>query len=61
MIGVQTLGSSDIVIRVIAKTENMGQWAVERQLRKALKEALDTNGIEIPFPHQVYIEKKVKD
>lgn len=58
VIGVQSLGSSDVVIRVIAKTENMGQWALERKLRKTLKEALDANGIEIPFPHQVYIEKK---
>ncbi len=58
VLGVQTLGASDVVIRVIAKTENGGQWAVERKLRKALKEALDANGIEIPFPHQVYIEKK---
>ncbi len=58
VLGVQTLGSSDVVIRIIAKTKNMEQWAVERSLRKSLKEALDANGIEIPFPHQVYIEKK---
>ncbi len=57
VIGVQTLGSSDVVLRIIAKTENMEQWAVERQLRKALKEALEANGIEIPFPHQVHIQK----
>ena len=58
VVGVQTLGASDVVIRVVARTENMEQWAVERKLRKAMKEALDANGIEIPFPHQVYIEKK---
>lgn len=58
VVGVQTLGDSDVVIRVIAKTENMFQWEVERKLRKSLKEALDKNGIEIPFPHQVYVEKK---
>lgn len=58
VIGVQGLGDSDVVIRVIAKTENMSQWEVERKLRKVLKETLDQNGIEIPFPHQVYIEKK---
>ncbi|WP_409253537.1 mechanosensitive ion channel family protein [Bacillus sp. SCS-153A] len=58
VIGVQSLGASDVVIRVIGKTRNMEQWGVERKLRKALKEALDQNGIEIPFPHQVYIEKK---
>ncbi|UII57233.1 mechanosensitive ion channel family protein [Cytobacillus spongiae] len=58
VLGVQTLGASEVVLRVLAKTENMEQWAVERELRKALKEALDANGIEIPFPHQVFIEKK---
>ncbi|MFD2043491.1 mechanosensitive ion channel family protein [Ornithinibacillus salinisoli] len=57
VVGVQALGSSDVVIRVIAKTKNMEQWAVERKLRKAIKEALDQNGIEIPYPHQVYITK----
>ncbi|MBU8906766.1 mechanosensitive ion channel family protein [Desertibacillus haloalkaliphilus] len=60
VIGVQSFGSSDVVIRVIAKTENMSQWAVERQLRKAMKEALNENGIEIPFPHQVYLTKNDK-
>ncbi|KZZ85285.1 mechanosensitive ion channel family protein [Bacillus sp. SJS] len=58
VIGVQTLGASDVVIRVIAKTENGEQWGAERILRKAFKEAFDANGIEIPFPHQVYMEKK---
>lgn len=58
VLGVQTLGASDVVLRVLCKTKNMEQWGVERKLRKALKEALDRNGIEIPFPHQVYIEKK---
>ncbi|WP_099092767.1 mechanosensitive ion channel family protein [Bacillus weihaiensis] len=58
VVGVQALGASDVVIRVIAKTENMQQWAVERKLRQSMKEALDANGIEIPFPHQVYVEKK---
>ncbi len=58
VLGVQTLGSSDVVLRVLGHTENMQQWAVERDLRKRMKEALDAAGIEIPFPHQVYIEKK---
>ncbi|MGD6856241.1 mechanosensitive ion channel family protein [Bacillus infantis] len=61
VIGIQSLGSSDVVLRIIAKTQNMEQWGVERELRKALKEALDANGIEIPFPHQVYIEKNSND
>lgn len=57
VLGVHMLGSSDVVIRVISKTINGEQWAVERELRKALKEALDANGIEIPYPHQVQVEK----
>ncbi|ANU24505.1 mechanosensitive ion channel family protein [Planococcus donghaensis] len=57
VIGVQAFGASDVTLRVIARAENGEQWAVERQLRKAIKEALDANGIEIPFPHQVNIQK----
>ncbi|TYR79876.1 mechanosensitive ion channel family protein [Priestia megaterium] len=58
VIGVHGLGASDVVLRVVGKTKNGEQWGVERKLRKAFKEALDANGIEIPFPHQVYVEKK---
>ncbi|MFD1065850.1 mechanosensitive ion channel family protein [Oceanobacillus locisalsi] len=41
VLGVQTFASTEITLRVIAKTEAMGQWKVERDLRKAIKEALD--------------------
>ncbi|MGP4068280.1 mechanosensitive ion channel family protein [Halobacillus sp. B29] len=61
VLGVQSLGSSDVVIRILGKTENMEQWAVERDLRKAMKEALDQAGIEIPYPHQVNVTKKEND
>ena len=59
VIGVQALGASDVTLRIIAKAKSGEQWAVERQLRKAIKEALDANGIEIPFPHQVHIQKNL--
>ena len=58
VLGVQALNSSDIVIRIIAQTKNGEQFAVERDLKKAIKEALDKNNIEIPFPHQVMIHKQ---
>lgn len=61
VLGVQTFGSSEVVIRIIAKTKNMEQWTVERELRKAIKEALDQNGIEIPYPHQVMIHKNSQE
>jgi len=41
VLGVESLGTSDYVIRVICKTKNMEQWAVERKLRKVIKEALE--------------------
>lgn len=59
VIGVQAFGASDVTLRIIAKAKNGEQWAVERQLRKAIKGALDTNSIEIPFPHQVNIHKNL--
>ncbi|WP_298829113.1 mechanosensitive ion channel family protein [uncultured Planococcus sp.] len=59
VIGVQAFGASDVTLRIIAKAKNGEQWAVERHLRKAIKEALDANDIEIPFPHQVNIHKNI--
>lgn len=50
--GVQDLGASGIAIRLVVKTEPSMQWAVERELRLRVKEALDQAGIEIPFPQQ---------
>ncbi|MEH7382079.1 mechanosensitive ion channel family protein [Bacillus sp. JJ1533] len=44
VIGVQEIGTSDVVLRVIAKTVNGEQWEVERQLRKAIKDAFDARG-----------------
>ncbi|WP_102027863.1 mechanosensitive ion channel family protein [Salirhabdus sp. Marseille-P4669] len=57
VIGVQSFGASEVVLRIIAQTENGEQFGVERELRKAIKETLDQAGIEIPYPHQVMIQK----
>lgn len=57
VVGVQALGASDVVLRIIARTENNQQWAVQRKLTKELKDALDEAGIEIPYPHQTVIHK----
>ncbi|MFD1451917.1 MULTISPECIES: mechanosensitive ion channel family protein [Oceanobacillus] len=54
VLGVQTFGSAEITLRIIAKTESMEQWAVERDLRKAIKEALDANNED---PEITYAEK----
>jgi small conductance mechanosensitive channel len=52
-IGVTNLNSSSVDMRVICKTLNEQHYAVERAIRKRIKELLDANDIEIPFPQVV--------
>lgn len=40
----EDLTSSLVTIRVIAKTENMHQWTVERRIRQAIKQAMEKKG-----------------
>lgn len=51
--GVERLGASSIVIRLVVKTRPADQYDVSRELRQRLKEAFDAEGIEIPFAQQV--------
>ncbi|MDC3416540.1 mechanosensitive ion channel family protein [Aquibacillus salsiterrae] len=60
VLGVQGFGASDIVLRVLGRTENMQQFAAEREMRKRIKEKFDEAGIEIPYPHQVNVTKETK-
>ena len=50
--GIQNLGPDGVSIRVVMKTEPAKQWAVEREFRLRVKEALEAAGIEIPFPQR---------
>lgn len=56
-LGVQGLGASDVVLRVVGQTENGSQFACQRDMLKRIKLAFDEAGIEIPYPHQVNVEK----
>ncbi|MGJ9457943.1 mechanosensitive ion channel family protein [Oceanobacillus sp. CF4.6] len=56
-IGVQSLGTSDVVLRVVGQTENGLQWECERDMKKRIKEIFDQQNIEIPYPHQVIVQK----
>lgn len=49
VLGISDFGSSDVVITMVAKTKPMEQWAVERELRKKIKEAFNRENIEIPY------------
>ncbi|MBS4030414.1 MAG: mechanosensitive ion channel family protein [Clostridiales bacterium] len=53
VLGVEGLGDSAVVIRLFARTVNMTQWKVERDLRRLIKKTFDEKGIEIPYPRRV--------
>lgn len=56
VLGVTEFGGSDVVLTVVAKTKPMEQWAVERAMRKAIKEAFNREDIEIPYSKIVVVD-----
>jgi small conductance mechanosensitive channel len=50
--GVEALGNDAVVVRLVAKTKPLQQWAVGRALRERVKAAFDTHGVEFPFPQR---------
>lgn len=55
VIGVGDLGEYSVDITIVAKTKAMEQWAVEREIRKRVKETLEKENIEIPYPKTAII------
>jgi len=51
VLGIDSFADSAVVVKVRMKTAPIQQWAVARELRRRIKQAFDTRGIEIPFPH----------
>lgn len=56
--GVVELADSSVNLRTIAPTKPGEQWAVERELRRRFKYALDRAGIEIPYPRRVLYQRE---
>ncbi|WP_374055335.1 mechanosensitive ion channel family protein [Rossellomorea sp. FM04394] len=61
LLGVQTLGASDVVVRIVAETVPMRHWYMARMIRKEVKLCLDEHGIEIPFPRMVMYSRHDQD
>ena len=61
VLGVINLSNSSVDMRVIAKTLNEQHYAIERELRKRIKNILDDNEIEIPFPQVVMHQPITKE
>lgn len=57
VLGVQELGESSVVLRIMAKVKPMEQWAMGRYIRLRVKEYFDQVGIEIAYPHLVLLSK----
>ncbi|GGG26849.1 mechanosensitive ion channel family protein [Paenibacillus abyssi] len=61
VLGIQMLGASEVVLRVIAECRPNAQHGYTRKLRSEIKKALDAHNIEIPYPKQVQLHRSEKD
>jgi len=57
VLGVNEFGESAIIIKVLGETKPGEQWNAAREFRKRIKQTFDKEGIEIPFPYRVVIQK----
>lgn len=58
LLGVQELADSAVVFRLVGKCKPAKHYEVQRQMKKEFKNALDKNGIKIPYPQiEVHNEK----
>lgn len=57
LLGVQSFGPSEVILRIVAETYPMKHVAAGRKIRKDLKTYLDEHGIEIPYPRMVMYSK----
>ncbi|MCM3570728.1 mechanosensitive ion channel family protein [Neobacillus mesonae] len=53
LLGVQTMGPTEVVLRVTAETQPMEHWGIARAMRKDIKVVLEQNGIKVPVPKYV--------
>ena len=57
--GVNELGDSAVIFKILCKVKPPNQWTIARQLRKRIKDKFDEAGIEIPFPcRNLYIKNE---
>jgi moderate conductance mechanosensitive channel len=56
--GVMNLGPNGVDLRITVKTLNEQHYNIERDLRKLIKETLEANNIEIPYPQIVIHQTK---
>jgi len=57
ILGIIKFDDSQMVLRMVIRVAPLTHWETERALRKLIKEAFDKNGVTIPFPHRVIVNK----
>jgi small conductance mechanosensitive channel len=57
VLGVNELGESGVEVRVVFVTSPGERWAVRREFLRRIKNRLDAESIEIPFPHLTVIQE----
>lgn len=53
VLGIDSIDSNGITIRIIIKTRPAQQWMVERELRRRIIERFNESGIDLPFFHSL--------
>ncbi len=56
--GIEELGNSSVVLRVLAKCDELDKYKVSRAMNREFKLLFDKNKIEIPFPQLVIHQEK---
>jgi len=57
VLGIIEFGDSEMVLRMIMRVTPLTHWETERALRRIIKEAFDKNGVTLPFPHRIVVNK----
>jgi moderate conductance mechanosensitive channel len=61
VVGVDELGESGVILRTLVRTHPGKQWECAREFRRRIKNRLDMEGIEIPFPQRTVHIRQAKD
>ena len=60
VLGVDELAESGVIVRVLMTTDPDERWTVKREFLRRIKNRLDDEGIEIPYPHLTIASRSVE-
>jgi small-conductance mechanosensitive channel len=60
MLGVDALGESAMLVKMVIKTHPLKRWAVRREYLRRIKQRFDELDISIPYPHRMLLLQSVQ-